>query len=47
MVATDAPYEYDGESLEIPLAMLSDSAVSSTWQRVEGEAEAPLLKRLK
>ena len=37
--ATDQPYTFDGETLEIPLKMFGEGAGSSTWRRTGGEAK--------
>jgi hypothetical protein len=36
--ATDQPYKFDGETLEIPVKMFSEGAGSSTWKRTDGQA---------
>jgi hypothetical protein len=38
--AKDAPYKYDGQTLEIPILMFSDGQGSSIWQRSGGQAAA-------
>jgi hypothetical protein len=40
IAASDAPYEYDGKNLEIPVKMFSEGPGSSTWRRTEAVAEA-------
>ena len=36
--ATDQPYKFDGDTLEIPVKMFSEGAGSSTWKRTDGQA---------
>ncbi|MBI5285877.1 MAG: hypothetical protein HY874_12380 [Chloroflexi bacterium] len=38
--ATDQPYSFDGETLEIPLRMFGEGPGSSTWKRTDGQAAA-------
>lgn len=38
--ATDQPYKFDGETLEIPVKMFSEGAGSSTWKRTDGQAKS-------
>jgi hypothetical protein len=40
MGAKDAPFKYDGETLELPVKMFSDGEGSSTWRREGGQAAA-------
>ncbi len=36
--ATDQPYKFDGETLEIPVRMFGEGAGSSIWKRTDGQA---------
>jgi hypothetical protein len=38
--ARDAPFKFDGQTLELPVKMFSEGAGSSTWRREGGQAAA-------
>ncbi|TAK57688.1 MAG: hypothetical protein EPO22_11845, partial [Dehalococcoidia bacterium] len=48
--ATDQPYTFNGDTLEIPVKMFGEGAGSSTWKRTDGQATnetAPAATELK